>query len=60
MIQKLVMHDWRYTVKRHTRVNNICVASLSAYYYEGGGHVALKGTLYSGVTCPGGRVTLVQ
>ena len=24
------------------------------------GHVALEGTLYSRVTCPGGRVTLVQ
>ena len=25
-----------------------------------GGHVALEGTLYSRVTCTGGRVTLVQ
>ena len=47
-------------------MNSICVASSSACLWYGrggggaGGHVALEGTLYSRVTCPGGRVTLVQ
>ena len=47
-------------------MNSICVV-VRAHAYgtvwgEGGpgGHVALEGTLYSRVTCPGGRVTLVQ
>ena len=50
-------------------MNSICVASSSACLWYGmgggglggpGGHVALEGTVYSRVTCPGGRVTLVQ